>query len=408
MTNDLRNREYASAARLSDSDYRTVFKTVAVLAAQPHPHNYARELYDKMEKFINNYTRRAVAPQLARAAANDSFWLTLLEEYRLYTVFGKWFESFFSYLDRFYTRRHNIPSVGMTTHIAFERVALSAALAAETTPRAYAVITLAFLRSRSRDNCGHRLYRINPCYELQTSLRELAGGIAPSWARLITGHDALCEFPNSARALAAAIPATRTGNPFVRWATRKFIADLAIDVDFFDRVATDACVFSDEGADVASCMNAVHKAMGHCLSPHATPADAMLSALTWPVEIMDGRADGPRARALKRLSVTLAHGRLSFCGLVSDGFPLERYVTLPYMHGGETGCTTPAAASCRPFQLLLLAAMVYRGADSISGAPLTFTVLLEDACEIIRSHLHRMYELPRQRCTTDGFRWHDS
>ncbi|XP_057871638.2 cullin-1 [Cryptomeria japonica] len=71
------------------------------------------ELYNTYKRFVNEYIYTTVLPDLR--AKQGKFMLKELERrWKIYKVLVEWMSLFFDYVDRFYTSKRNIPSIGQT------------------------------------------------------------------------------------------------------------------------------------------------------------------------------------------------------------------------------------------------------------------------------------------------------
>jgi len=365
-------------------DYMGVFTFIYNMATDVRTLAYTQSLYEGMAQYATAYTARVVTPALATALRRGEYFKALATEWRSYAHFRKWLKAYFSYLDRFFTRGQNLPSVGMVLVLAFERAALSALLYDESLGhgpcrRAHAAVTLAFVRSR----CGRGI-RMSPDEALGRSVQELAGRAGPAWACEVTGAASLGSLERSAHAVAAALPQEPTGNPYRDFETRLLLADQVTNLAFLHR-------------------------MDATIPPvPESPEEQRLAEGRAPLkEVLDpAPAEGERRRRLAALAEAAARARLGRCELLMAAVPMETLVELP--HHDDAPVTVRRhkarmAAGYRPFQLLLLAALEAGGepsADPLVRAHLPFC---GDLCELVRRRLH---SLPTWRCERETFAWH--
>ena len=93
---------------IHNRDYMTVFTLVFQMSTQEPPHNYSEQLYSRYEKIHNDVFTHNVVPKIDVAPDNE---LVIQEQWGKYKIFTRWMGNFFSYLDRFYTKRQDLPPV---------------------------------------------------------------------------------------------------------------------------------------------------------------------------------------------------------------------------------------------------------------------------------------------------------
>ena len=93
---------------ISNKEYITGFTLVYQMSTQEPPHNYSEQLYSRYEKIHNDVFTQNVVPKIDVAPDNE---LVIQEQWGKYKIFTRWMGNFFSYLDRFYTKRQDLPPV---------------------------------------------------------------------------------------------------------------------------------------------------------------------------------------------------------------------------------------------------------------------------------------------------------
>lgn len=382
------HRSGAEPPTFTDKEYMGTFTTIYNMTTQNAPHNYSEELYEWVRSFTFKYVARVVAPALQSAMDSGHFLTTLESEWQAFSHLAKWTKSFFAYLDRFHTRRQNLPSVRLVVMLTFEKAALSAALRGGNMAIAYATLALVHLRSKytSRDS------RDSPLYNLDESLYTLAGCTGPEWAQQVSGADAMRTLVASARTIGQTLSSEPHGNPYVGWRLRLFLMDQITNFAFLRRIDDVVPQLTWDG-ETMTFLNKVRSVVG--LGPRVTPEDVIVTSAS--------TATGATS-AVASLGVAMARSRIQYAGVALEGFALERYVILPFPSDAEQLRDQGSmAVSYRPFQLMLLAALVSRGADS--DEPLVFSQLelCADVCELIRRCIHKV---PTYIDREETFAWH--
>ena len=93
---------------IHNRDYMTAFTLVYQMCTQEAPHNYSEQLYSRYKKTYNDVFIQHVVPEIDVAPDTG---LDIQEQWMKYKIFMKWMNNFFSYLDRFYTKRQALPPV---------------------------------------------------------------------------------------------------------------------------------------------------------------------------------------------------------------------------------------------------------------------------------------------------------
>ena len=382
------HREGAAVPHFSRQEYMTVFTIVYNMTTQKKTHNYSEQLYQLVRRYTDAYATRVVAPALRSAMRNGSFLTSLDREWQSFSQLAKWTNLFFNYLNRSHAIRQNVPHVRLVAMLAFEKVALSAALSADCSPRSYAALTLVYIRSKYPTSIS----TISPLYDLDQSLYTLAGFNAMLLARRITGAEAMATLMDSARTIAEALPTETCGNPYVGWSLRQFLIDRVTDFAFLRRV-DDIVPPLAMNDDVALAFSKTRHIVG--MGPRITPDDVICHISNTSVETTGD---------VWSLAMAMVRSSMHRAGLGLDGLAIERCVKLPFPSDADQMRTFGRmGAAYRPFQLMLLEAMVSRGADNDSPLVFARLPLCRDTCDIIRMHLHK---LPTYIDRAEIFSWH--
>lgn len=382
------------------------------------------ELYERMRGFVEAYATRTVPPVLQRSLENHDYMSALGTELNSFLAIRHEIWESFEYLDHSYTRHQNVPSVSMVVLLAFEKAALSVAMNANTLPSYYAMITVAYVRS-SMTKSTIRL--IHPEYELESSLHSLAGGRGPAWAKDITGERALAELVPNVRMVARTLAAVEDGNPYVHWSSRWHLARLVTNFSFLHRM--DEIIPTPDDPVVSELLPGLHRLIpAAILGGHEKPVSTLMLAMRiGPRVCMSHDARAEIAHKTATLQLFLARSQIQRCGLAVRGLCLERHMFLrstpvSLSEVGRRNRDARQAAAIRPYQLLLLATILSRGADS--DDPLCTPVLInpkerdpekkkhaaiymcDDVCSVVRYHLHVITALPQRMALAENFAWH--
>ena len=87
---------------IDNRDYMSVFTLVYQMCTQEAPHNYSGQLYSRYNKKSKDVFADHVVPKIDVASYTES---TIQEQWIKYKIFMKWMRNFFSYMDRFNTKR---------------------------------------------------------------------------------------------------------------------------------------------------------------------------------------------------------------------------------------------------------------------------------------------------------------
>jgi len=93
---------------IDNRDYMSVFTLVYQMCTQEAPHNYSGQLYSRYNKKSKDVFADHVVPKIDVASYTES---TIQEQWIKYKTFMKWMGRFFSYMDRFHTKRQDLPPI---------------------------------------------------------------------------------------------------------------------------------------------------------------------------------------------------------------------------------------------------------------------------------------------------------
>ena len=94
--------------KVENKEYMDIFTTVYNMCIQPPPHNYSEQLYQRYYHTIERVFAQNVQPHIDSAPDDELSMVIKDQKYRFH-AFVKWIASFFSYLDRFHTKRQGLP-----------------------------------------------------------------------------------------------------------------------------------------------------------------------------------------------------------------------------------------------------------------------------------------------------------
>jgi cullin 1 len=87
---------------INNRDYMSVFTLVYQMCIQKAPHNYSEQLHSRYNKKSKDVFVDHVVPKIDVASYTES---VIQEQWMKYKTFMKWMRNFFSYMDRFHTKR---------------------------------------------------------------------------------------------------------------------------------------------------------------------------------------------------------------------------------------------------------------------------------------------------------------
>jgi cullin 1 len=96
--------------KFDNKEYMTYFTLVYNMCTQKPPHNYSEQLYQRYKKAIADYLTAHVLPAV-RSQTGQYMLKEIGKRWTHHKINVKWMKSFFSYLDRFHTKRQNLPSM---------------------------------------------------------------------------------------------------------------------------------------------------------------------------------------------------------------------------------------------------------------------------------------------------------
>eukprot|EP01052_Picozoa_sp_SAG31_P002136 SAG31_NODE_72_length_27821_cov_26.870572_12_plen_453_part_00 len=102
--------DMAGGHKFDNSEYMNYFTLVYNMCTQKPPHNYSEELYRRYKKAISDYLTAKVLPAV-RAQAGLNMLKEIGKRWNHHKINVKWMKNFFSYLDRFHTKRQNLPQM---------------------------------------------------------------------------------------------------------------------------------------------------------------------------------------------------------------------------------------------------------------------------------------------------------
>eukprot|EP00164_Ancoracysta_twista_P002994 GFYU01003990.1.p1 GENE.GFYU01003990.1~~GFYU01003990.1.p1 ORF type:complete len:730 (-),score=273.89 GFYU01003990.1:441-2630(-) len=92
------------------NEWMDLYTTVYNMCIQKPPHNWSEQLYTRYSESVANYLKDSVLPSIREK--HDVFMLTeLSERWKNHELMISWLSRFFSYLNRFYIKRHSVPTL---------------------------------------------------------------------------------------------------------------------------------------------------------------------------------------------------------------------------------------------------------------------------------------------------------
>ena len=105
--------------KFDNKEYMTTFTAVYTMCNQEPPHNYSDKLYERYNQTIEQVFKDNVIPHLD-IDPESGITSSIKEQWYMYCIFIRWMKSFFSYLDRYHTKRQGLPSLQETGHAVFK------------------------------------------------------------------------------------------------------------------------------------------------------------------------------------------------------------------------------------------------------------------------------------------------
>ena len=105
--------------KLDNKTYMTIFSAVYTMCEQEPPHNYSNQLYERYKQTVEQVFKDNVIPHLD-IDHESGITSPIKKQWSLFCIFIKWMKSFFSYLDRFHTKRHGLPGLQETGYAVFK------------------------------------------------------------------------------------------------------------------------------------------------------------------------------------------------------------------------------------------------------------------------------------------------
>ena len=102
--------------KINNTEYMTVFVEVYNMCAQKYPNNHADQLYERYKDTVNQVFDQNVLPIIDSCinASEDEITVVINDQWSRFRIFVKWISAFFSYLDRYHTKRMGLPGLRET------------------------------------------------------------------------------------------------------------------------------------------------------------------------------------------------------------------------------------------------------------------------------------------------------
>lgn len=112
--------------KFTNADTWELYETVYRMCVQKAPHCFTWQLYDRFVECVDDYLTRIVAPAVLSKRGVDMV-EELIYRWQQHKVFGRWMCLFFDYIDRYHTKRYNVPGLASVCVGKFETVVFDAA-----------------------------------------------------------------------------------------------------------------------------------------------------------------------------------------------------------------------------------------------------------------------------------------
>ena len=105
--------------KINNQEYLSTFTQVYTMCTQKPPYNYSEQLYERSKQTVEQVFNDNVIPNLDIDPESGITSESIKTQWSLFCIFVKWMNSFFSYLDRFHTKRQGLPSFKDMGHAVF-------------------------------------------------------------------------------------------------------------------------------------------------------------------------------------------------------------------------------------------------------------------------------------------------
>ena len=113
------NDKDPKSVSFSNEEYMKVYLIVYNMCTQKPPYNYSEQLYQKYIQIIEQTFVINIIPRLDKSSEKELS-TVIQSQWLCFSVFVKWMSSFFSYLDRFHTKRQGLPRLKDTGNAVFK------------------------------------------------------------------------------------------------------------------------------------------------------------------------------------------------------------------------------------------------------------------------------------------------
>lgn len=114
---DYRRRHGLDGPREWNQIYTTVYK----MCIQKSPRPYAKDLYNRVQNTLKSYLRSSALPALNGVRGEDSMLKELGRRWANHKLMVKWVTRTFSYIDRYYVKRHEEPTLENAGYMCFKK-----------------------------------------------------------------------------------------------------------------------------------------------------------------------------------------------------------------------------------------------------------------------------------------------
>ena len=375
---------------LDNREYMVAFTAVYNISTQANERHSAAQMYAWFCELSDAWVDEHVAPALRAARDVSALIDEVRNQYERHRGFARWLVSIFMYLERYHTRLVAADSLRCVTARSLQRAVLRAALRrAEGEPLAAAF--LAWLRVQWGHSCTPN--RVPPTWLLDEPLTVLADQAGPRWARAATPRSALRGLFASLAALVRGAAARE--NPYEGWAAQLLCADVLGGLA--DPFLCDVVRWPDgaEGPRLDAWRDALLRPAPGEAEPRIAPEDrgSLRAVLRSGSDLVAQQGwHGLPAPHAERWLLDAHRALLArHLAIVGAAHPAVRMADVARGATGDAEARRRAcaAAAHRPFQLLLLAVIVYRARDCAVSKPLVgaHVALSCDLAEMVRRAL---------------------
>ena len=118
---EILDADFHDEHKFSNAEYMKLFTLVYNMCTQKPPNNYSEQLYTRYGTVIRDYLKGSVLQKI-REQSDQYMLKEVSRRWEHHKINVKWMKSFFSYLDRFHTKRQSLPNMREVGMVCFKEV----------------------------------------------------------------------------------------------------------------------------------------------------------------------------------------------------------------------------------------------------------------------------------------------